>query len=57
MLDRLAAFATRAPALIENRTKRVRTSVPKDATAQKSSTVVSDCQHHGSLLIVELGKT
>jgi hypothetical protein len=57
VLDRLAAFAARAPALIENRAKRVRTSVPKDATAQKSSTVVSDGQHHGSLLIVELGKT
>ena len=55
VLDSLATFAAGASALIENGPERVRAGVPKDATAQQPSTVVSDRQQHRALLVVELG--
>ena len=55
VLDSLATFAAGASALIENGPERVRADVPKDATAQQPSTVVSDRQQHRALLVVELG--
>lgn len=57
MFDSLATFATGASASIESCPKRVRAGVPKDATAQQSSTVVSDRQQHGALLVIELGES
>ena len=57
VFDSLATFAAGASASIESCPKRVRAGVPKDATAQQSSTVVSDRQQHGALLVIELGES
>ena len=57
VLNSLATFATGASASIKNGPQRVRTGVLKDATAQQPSTIVSDRQQHGALLVIELGES
>ena len=55
MLDSLSPLATRAAQLGKYRPEGMRSRVPKDAAAQEPYSIISNCQHGGALLIVELG--
>ena len=55
MLDSLSPLAAGATQLGKHRSEGVRSSVPEDAAAQETHSIISYSQHSGALLVVELG--